>query len=86
VIEKILIMDADLKAKKRSKDITGQILIMVITFGEHKGKSVELIMLKEPSYVKWVLDQLNPPGALLPVKNEIHLANTCSLLKLKISD
>jgi transcription elongation factor Elf1 len=42
---------------------------MQVTFGKHSGKSVEALLLKEPAYIKWVLEQ-SPSGALLAVKNE----------------
>jgi hypothetical protein len=35
---------------------------MVITFGKHKGKSAELILLKHASYVDWVLSQADASG------------------------
>lgn len=44
---------------------------MRITFGKHNGKSVEMVMLKAPAYVKWVLEQDNAAGQLLIVKGEM---------------
>lgn len=45
---------------------------MIINFGKkHIGKSVEFLVLKEPSYVKWVLGSDDITGPLLLVKNEI---------------
>ena len=44
---------------------------MLIPFGRHKGKSVEWVMLKDPSYTHWVLNEPNPQGKLIDVKNEI---------------
>jgi len=38
---------------------------MVITFGKkHNGKSVELVMLRDPSYIKWMLSLSNPSGSI----------------------
>ena len=45
---------------------------MKVTFGKHAGKSVELLMLKEPSYIKWVLDKESPTGAMEKVKSHIQ--------------
>jgi len=42
-----------------------------VTFGKHAGKSVELLMLKEASYIKWVLEQQSPTGAMTKVKAHI---------------
>lgn len=44
---------------------------MRITFGKHNGKSVELVMVKAPDYVKWVLKQEDAVGQLLIVKKEM---------------
>jgi hypothetical protein len=39
------------------------------------GKSVELLMLKEPSYIKWILEQESPRGMMASVQVHIkHLA------------
>jgi hypothetical protein len=38
-----------------------------VTLGKYKGKSVELLVLKEPDYVNWLLAQ-NLSGPLLAVK------------------
>ncbi len=35
---------------------------MEITFGKHAGKSLELLILKEPTYIAWMLNQLNASG------------------------
>ena len=41
---------------------------MIIDFGKvHKGKSVELVMIKNPEYVKWVLYLPNPSRKSLTV-------------------
>jgi hypothetical protein len=42
--------------------------MMNVTFGKHMGKSVELLMLKEPSYIKWILEQESPRGAMASVQ------------------
>ncbi len=48
--------------------------MMNVTFGKHMGKSVELLMLKEPSYIKWILEQESPRGAMASVQAYIkHL-------------
>ncbi len=44
---------------------------MIITFGKYNGQSVELLMLKQPPYINWILDQPTPSGPLGQVKNEI---------------
>lgn len=41
---------------------------MDVTFGKHAGKSVELLLIKEPQYTSWILAQ-NPTGAMKQVKN-----------------
>ncbi len=43
---------------------------MLVNFGKHKGKSVEWIVLKEPDYIKWVLDQPDPNGNLETIMTE----------------
>src|SRR5690606_41071399 len=45
---------------------------MNITFGKHKDKSTELILLTEPDYVKWVLNKSDASGPLLKIKNEFN--------------
>lgn len=45
---------------------------MQVEFGKHVGKSVEFLMLKEPSYIKWVLEQQSPTGAMAKVKSYIQ--------------
>ena len=43
---------------------------MIITIGKkHNGKSTELVLLKEPDYVRWVLNKSNASGPLLRIKN-----------------
>ncbi len=44
---------------------------MQVAFGKHAGKSVELLMFKEPGYVHWLLQQ-SPSGALLVVQRHAH--------------
>ncbi len=44
---------------------------MRIDFGRHNRKSVELVVLEDPGYVKWVLDQANPSRGLLLLKDEM---------------
>jgi hypothetical protein len=45
---------------------------MKVMFGKHLGESVELLMLKEPDYIKWILDQKSPTGAMVNVKTYIQ--------------
>jgi hypothetical protein len=42
---------------------------MIIDFGKYNGVSVELVMLKEPSYVKCILDIQSV--SLAQVKNDM---------------
>ena len=44
---------------------------MQVTFGKHIGKSVELLMIKDPSYIKYVLEQKSPTGSMAKVKSHI---------------
>lgn len=37
---------------------------MQITFGKHSGKSLELLLLKEPDYVCWILEQAGAYGQM----------------------
>lgn len=43
---------------------------MVVMFGKHQGKTVAFLVLKEPDYVRWVLEQQNPTGGLARVHAE----------------
>jgi hypothetical protein len=45
---------------------------MLVTFGEHEGKSSEVVLLKHASYVKWV------PASLTPVAGLRRFAQICS--------
>jgi hypothetical protein len=42
---------------------------MQVTVGKHKGKSVKLLVLKDPDYVHWLFGE-NVSGPLLAVKNQ----------------
>ena len=44
---------------------------MIINFGKYAGKSVEFLILKQPEYVKWILDSDGIIGPLFRVKEEI---------------
>lgn len=44
---------------------------MKIQHGKHTGNSVELVMLKDPNYIEWILNEPNPNGWLITVKQEI---------------
>jgi hypothetical protein len=43
---------------------------MIATIGKHKGKSIELLVLKEPDYVKWVIEKQDVTGPLFTIKKE----------------
>ena len=45
---------------------------MQVTIGKHAGKSVELLMLKEPNYINWVLDEQSPTGDLANIKRHVQ--------------
>jgi hypothetical protein len=42
---------------------------MQVTFGKHAGKSLELLMLREPGYIHWLVQQ-SATGPLLALKSE----------------
>lgn len=44
---------------------------MRIDFAKHKDEIVECVMLEDPSYVKWVLDQAKPSRKMAELQNEI---------------
>jgi len=44
--------------------------MMLVTFGKHKGKSLETLVIKEPDYIKWVLDQYAAEGPLAKLREE----------------
>jgi hypothetical protein len=50
---------------------------MLITVGKHKDKSIELIVLKEPSYVNWLLEERGLTGILASFKPESPSPNYC---------
>jgi hypothetical protein len=43
---------------------------MQITFGKHAGKSLELLLLKEPDYIAWMLAQQSVYGAVKRAQDE----------------
>jgi hypothetical protein len=44
---------------------------MILSFGKkHAGKSLELLVLKEPDYIKWMLEQKNPGAAMKRAQDE----------------
>ena len=43
---------------------------MMILHGKHTGKSVEWVVLKDPSYTWWVLNEPNANGWLIPARQE----------------
>ncbi|NJL91944.1 MAG: hypothetical protein HC916_20815 [Coleofasciculaceae cyanobacterium SM2_1_6] len=44
---------------------------MQIEIGQHKGKTIMTLVLKEPSYIQWILEQSNATGDLLKIRNEV---------------
>jgi uncharacterized protein (DUF3820 family) len=44
---------------------------MYVTFGKHSGKSAEMLVLKHPDYVLWVLRVEFPTAHLLQVRQEL---------------
>ena len=44
---------------------------MIITFGKHKGKSLELVVIKWPDYVRWMIKQENPAGPLSRLRDGV---------------
>lgn len=44
---------------------------MDITFGKHSGRSVELLMIKYPTYIKWILENQELSGSMVSIKNHI---------------
>ena len=44
---------------------------MQIGFGKHKGKTIALVVLKEPDYIKWLLEQSEVTGNLAQVRTEV---------------
>jgi hypothetical protein len=45
---------------------------MKLTFGKHKGKSVEAVVLKEPEYALWILNQEAANEPLAHIKKEVR--------------
>lgn len=43
---------------------------MEVQFGKHAGKSLELIVLKEPDYLTWMLGQSDATGAMKHAQKE----------------
>lgn len=43
---------------------------MILTVGKHRGKSVEEVVLKDPSYIAWMLSQADPSEALAQACDE----------------
>jgi hypothetical protein len=42
-----------------------------IAFGKHAGKTVEVLVLKDPDYVHWILAQSEPSGPLARIRAEV---------------
>lgn len=45
---------------------------MDITFGKHTGKSSEILVLKHPEYIHWLLQQKNTHGAMRTLQAEVR--------------
>ena len=45
---------------------------MNVGFGKHGGMSVGTLVLKEPNYVEWILQQQNPSGQMVRVQAEVQ--------------
>jgi hypothetical protein len=45
---------------------------MKIDIGKHKGKSVGMVVLKHPDYVKWVLEKSDAEGQLRDIQMEMR--------------
>jgi len=45
---------------------------MYLKFGKYSDKSVEMIVLKDPAYIAWILTERNPKGRLAIVKGEVQ--------------
>jgi len=44
---------------------------MKITIGKYKGKSVEYLMINQPDYIKWILEQHDVSGELATIQKHI---------------
>ena len=45
---------------------------MYLKFEKYSDKSIEMIILKDPAYVVWILTERNPQGRLAIVKIEVQ--------------
>jgi hypothetical protein len=45
---------------------------MIISFGRHKGISGEMLILRDPSYVKWILIEEGDSEQFIKVQNEMY--------------
>ena len=45
---------------------------MKLTFGKHKGKSVEIVVLKEPEYAMWILRKERAGEPLAHIRKEVR--------------
>lgn len=45
---------------------------MYLKFGKYSDKSVEMVILKDPAYISWVLTERNPAGRLAIIKTEVQ--------------
>lgn len=45
---------------------------MKLTFGKHKGKSVEIVVLKEPEYAMWILSKEDADEPLAHIRKEVQ--------------
>jgi hypothetical protein len=44
---------------------------MKITFGIHKGKTAEFLMINQPDYIKWILTQHEPSSTFATIQKHI---------------
>jgi hypothetical protein len=42
-----------------------------LTFGKHEGKSVEVVVLKEPEYAMWIFRKEDASGPLADIRKEV---------------
>ena len=45
---------------------------MYFKFGKYSDKLVEIVLLKDPNYIAWILGVPNPKGRMLLIKSEIQ--------------
>jgi hypothetical protein len=45
---------------------------MVIKFGKHRNRSVEMLLLSDPDYVKWIVENQDDSGGVPDVRLEVQ--------------